>query len=97
MTHVAREQLRAFVERIERIAEERKSLGDDIRDIYAEAKGNGYDVKALREIIRIRKKDRNEQAEFESIVDTYKHALGMLSDLPLGAAAIELATREGHA
>ena len=74
----AKEQLKAFVERVERLEEEKKAIADDIRDVYAEAKGNGYDIKALRTIVRIRKQDRNERAEQEAIVDTYLHALGMI-------------------
>ena len=71
-------QLRAFVERIERLEEEKKALADDIKDVYAEAKGNGYDVKALRTIVRMRKQDANERAEQETILETYMQALGML-------------------
>ena len=75
---VARDQLRAFVERIERLEEEKTSISDDIKDVYAEAKGNGYDVKALRTIVRMRKQDANERAEQETILETYLHALGMI-------------------
>jgi uncharacterized protein (UPF0335 family) len=71
-------QLKAVVERIERLEEEKKALADDIRDVYAEAKGNGYDVKALRTIIRLRKQDKTERQEHEAILETYMHALGML-------------------
>jgi len=81
-------QLKSIVERIERLEEERKSIGDDIRDVYAEAKGNGYDVKALRAVIRLRKQDAAARAEHEAILETYMQALGMLSDTPLGQAAI---------
>ncbi len=77
-TRVAKDQLKAFVERIERLEEEKKALSDDIRDVYAEAKGNGYDVKALRTIVRLRKQDANERAEQETILETYMQALGML-------------------
>lgn len=77
-TAVAKDQLKAFVERIERLEEEKKAIADDIRDVYAEAKGNGYDVKALRTIIRLRKQDKNERAEHEAILETYMHALGMI-------------------
>jgi uncharacterized protein (UPF0335 family) len=77
-TRFAKEQLKAIVERIERCEEEKKTISDDIRDIYAEAKGNGYDVKALRHIIRLRKLDANERAEMDTIVETYLQALGML-------------------
>ena len=72
------------------------ALGDatvDITDVYAEAKGNGFDVKALRQIVRERKQDSNERAEQESILDVYRRALGMLADTPLGRAATEAATR----
>jgi uncharacterized protein (UPF0335 family) len=74
----ARAQLRAIVERVERLEEEKAGIGADIRDIYAEAKGNGYDVKALRTIVRLRKQDANERAEQETILETYMQALGML-------------------
>ena len=76
--HFAKDQLKAFVERIERLEEEKKAIADDIRDVYAEAKGNGYDVKALREVVRLRKQDKNERAEQEAILETYMHALGMI-------------------
>jgi len=66
------------VERIERLEEERKSIGDDIRDVYTEAKGNGWDVKALRTIVRLRKQDPNERQEQETILETYMHAMGMI-------------------
>ena len=71
-------QLKAVVERIERLEEEKKAIADDIRDVYAEAKGNGYDVKALRTIIRLRKQDKTERQEHEAILETYMHALGMI-------------------
>ena len=74
----AKDQLKAFVERVERLEEEKKALADDIRDVYAEAKGNGFDVKALRTIVRLRKQDANERAEEETILETYMQALGML-------------------
>ncbi len=85
-------QLKAFVERIERLEEEKKTIAEDIRDVYAEAKGTGFDVKAMRTIIRMRKQDANERAEQETILETYMKALGMLADLPLGQAALERAT-----
>lgn len=71
------EQLRSFVERIERLAEEKKALADDIRDIYAEAKANGFDVKALRAAIRLRAQDAEERKEHQAVLDTYCHALGI--------------------
>jgi uncharacterized protein (UPF0335 family) len=74
----AKDQLKAFVERVERLEEEKKTISDDIRDVYAEAKGNGYDVKALRAIVRLRKQDADERKEHETILETYMHALGML-------------------
>jgi uncharacterized protein (UPF0335 family) len=75
----AKDQLKAFVERVERLEEEKKAIADDIRDVYAEAKGNGFDVKALRSIVRMRKEDADERREYETILETYMHALGMLN------------------
>jgi uncharacterized protein (UPF0335 family) len=77
-TKFAKDQLKAIIERIERLEEEKKTISDDIRDVYAEAKGNGFDVKALRTIVRLRKQDANERAEAETILETYMLALGML-------------------
>lgn len=74
----AKDQLKAFVERIERLQEEKKALSDDIADVYAEVKANGFDKKALRTVIRLRAQDINERKEQEAIVETYLHALGML-------------------
>ena len=74
---IARDQLRAFIERIERLEEEKKAIADDIKEVYAEAKGSGFDTKVMRTIVRIRKQDRNERAEQEAILDLYLHALGM--------------------
>lgn len=74
---VARDQLRAFIERIERLEEEKKSIADDIKDVYAEAKGNGFDTKVLRKVVSIRKQDQNERMEQEAVLDLYLHALGM--------------------
>jgi len=76
---IAKDHLKAFVERIERLEEEKKAIADDIRDVYAEAKGNGFDVKALRTIVRMRKQDINERKEQEALIETYMHALGMLN------------------
>jgi uncharacterized protein (UPF0335 family) len=74
----AKDQLKAFVERVERLEEEKKAIADDIRDVYAEAKGNGFDVKSLRVVVRLRKEDVNERKEHEAILETYMHALGMI-------------------
>ena len=73
----ARDQLRSFVARIERLEEEKAALAADLRDVYAEAKGNGFDVKALRTVIRLRKHDENKRREEEAVLTTYLHALGM--------------------
>jgi len=77
-TKFAKDQLRSIIERIERLEEEKKAISDDIKDVYAESKGNGYDVQALRTIVRLRKQDPNERAEAETILETYMQALGML-------------------
>jgi uncharacterized protein (UPF0335 family) len=68
-------QLRSIVERIERIEEEIRSLNDDKKDVYAEAKGAGFDVKILREVVRLRKEDPNDRDERSSLLDTYLHAI----------------------
>ena len=78
-TKFANDQLKAIIERIERLEEEKKTISDDIRDVYAEAKGTGFDVKALRTIVRLRKQDTDERKEQEAILETYMHALGMLA------------------
>ena len=78
-TRFAKDHLKAFVERIERLEEEKKALADDIRDVYGEAKATGFDVKALRSIIKMRKEDTDERKEHEAILETYMHALGMLN------------------
>lgn len=77
---VARDQLRAFIERIERLEEEKKTIADDIKDVYGEAKGTGFDTKVLRKLISIRKQDRDERAEQEAILDMYMIALGMVDE-----------------
>ena len=77
-TRFAKDQLKAFVERIERLEEEKKATADDIRDVYAEAKGNGYDVKAMRAVVRLRKQDKDERMEYEAVLETYMHALGLI-------------------
>lgn len=69
--------MRAFIERIERLEAEKQEIADDIKDVYAEAKGNGFDTKAIRTIIKQRKKDQAEREEEETILDLYKAALGM--------------------
>ena len=78
-TKFAKDQLKAIIERIERLEEEKKTISDDIRDVYAEAKATGFDVKALRTIVRMRKQDTDERKEHEAILETYMHALGMLN------------------
>ncbi len=76
-TTFAAEELRSYIERIERLEEERKALGGDIRDIYAEAKGRGYDVKVMRTLVRLRKQEPAVVEEQESLLDVYRRALGM--------------------
>jgi uncharacterized protein (UPF0335 family) len=74
---IAADRLRSFIERIERLEEERKSLGADLRDVYAEAKSAGFDTKIMRQIVRIRKLDSADRQEQEELIDLYKQALGM--------------------
>jgi uncharacterized protein (UPF0335 family) len=74
---IAADRLRSIIERIERLEEERKALGNDIKDIYGEAKASGFDVKVLRQLITLRRKEPAEVEEQESLLDLYKKALGM--------------------
>jgi uncharacterized protein (UPF0335 family) len=74
---VAAGQLRSFIERIERLEEDKKTIADDIKEVYAELKGTGFDAKAVRTIVRLRKKDQAERQEEETILDLYMNALGM--------------------
>lgn len=84
---VSDEQLRAFIERVERLEEEKKGVADDIRDVYLEAKSQGYDPKIMRQVIRIRKMPIHDRKEMEAILDVYLSALGMQLSLPLERAA----------
>ena len=84
---VAVDELVGIIERIERLESKKAAIAADIRDIYVEAKGSGFDVKALREIVKIRKLDAHKREEQETMLDVYKQALGMTSDLDERAAA----------
>ena len=85
---VAADQLRLFIERIERLEEEKKGIADDVKDVYAEAKGSGFDIKVMRKIISMRKRDVSEREEEEAILDLYMKALGMIpGDRPMLEAA----------
>ena len=75
---IAAEQLRQFIERIERLEEEKRGIADDIKDVYAEAKAVGYDVKTMRAIVRLRRMDRNARQEAEALLDLYKSTLGLI-------------------
>ena len=74
---ITADQLKSYIERIERLEEEKAGLSGDIRDIFSEAKANGFDVKIMRQVIRIRKMDKSERDEQETLLDLYLHALGM--------------------
>jgi uncharacterized protein (UPF0335 family) len=84
---IAGERLRSFIERIERLEEERRALSADIKEVYAEAKGNGFDTKIMRQLIRIRRMDKDDLDEQETLLDVYKRALGMLPEEAAAAAA----------
>jgi uncharacterized protein (UPF0335 family) len=77
-TGVAAEELKQFVERVERLEEEKKAIADDIKEVYAEMKGRGYDTKVVRKVVAIRKQDRAERQEQEAILDLYLNALGIV-------------------
>jgi uncharacterized protein (UPF0335 family) len=80
---VAADHLRSYCERIERLEEEKKGLADDIKEVFAEAKGTGFDTKAMRAVLRLRKMDKADYQEQEYMIDLYKHALGMTEDPPV--------------
>jgi uncharacterized protein (UPF0335 family) len=86
---IAGAQLKSFIERIERLEEEKQALGEDIKEVYAEAKGTGFEPKIMRQILKIRKMDKDEHDEQESLLDIYKRALGMLPDAEARAQAAE--------
>lgn len=78
---VAVEQLRSIVQRVEKLEEDKSAIAADIRDVFAEAKGNGFDVKAIRSVIKLRKLDAADREEQELMLDTYRRALGMIPEL----------------
>ena len=76
---IAADRLKSFIERIERLEEEKKALADDIKEVFAEAKGTGFDVKIMRQVIHLRRMDKDDLSEQETLLDLYRRALGMLS------------------
>jgi uncharacterized protein (UPF0335 family) len=86
---VAVERLRSFIERIERLEEEKRALSGDIKEVYAEAKGAGFEPKIMRQIVKIRKMDKDEVVEEESLLDLYKRALGMMPEAAIETQAAE--------
>ena len=86
---IAGDRLKSFIERIERLEEEKRALAEDIKEVYAEAKGTGFDTRIMRQIIRLRKRDKDDLDEEETLLDVYKRALGMLPDAAPQAAAAE--------
>ncbi|MBN66446.1 MAG: hypothetical protein CMM94_02625 [Rickettsiales bacterium] len=79
--NVAADKLRSYIERIERLEEEKAALAADIREVFAEAKANGYDTKTMRQVVKLRKMDNHERDEQEHLLDVYKRALGMAPDM----------------
>ena len=75
--NVAADQLRLFIERIERLEEEKKGIADDVKDVYLEAKANGYDTKTMRAIVRLRKMEKHARDEADALLETYRNALGL--------------------
>ena len=75
--NVAADQLRLFIERIERLEEEKKGIADDVKDVYAEAKSSGYDTKTMRAIVRLRKMEKHTRDEMDALLETYRTALGL--------------------
>lgn len=85
------DRLRSFVERIERLEDEKAGLAADVKEVKAEAKSNGFDVKTINEMVKLRRMDQADRDEREHLRDLYKRSLGMLADTPLGRAAVEAA------
>ena len=83
---IAGDRLKSFIERIERLEEEKKALADDIKEVFAEAKGNGFDTKIMRQVIRLRRMDKDDLDEQEALIDVYKRALRMLPSAESAAA-----------
>jgi uncharacterized protein (UPF0335 family) len=88
---VAGERLKSYIERIERLTEEKRAIAEDIKEIYVEAKSNGFDTKTIRRLVKERAMDADDLAEQEAILDLYKRALGQLADTPLGESALRRA------
>ena len=86
-TAFAKDALKSYINRIERLNEEREALSADIREVFAEAKGTGFDTKIMRQLIRLRRMDKDDLDEQETLLDIYKRALGMLPDDPVAVAA----------
>lgn len=84
LNNSAQNQLRQFIESIERLEEEKKAIGDDIKEKFAEAKALGFDVKIMRQVLRLRRKSQSDRQEEEAVLETYLHALGMLDGTPMG-------------
>lgn len=88
MTSISSQRLQSYINRIERLEEERKALGADVREVYNEAKAAGFDTKIMRKVIAARKLDEAERAEQDALIEVYMRSLGMLADTPLGQSAI---------
>jgi len=86
---IAGVQLKSFIERIERLEDEKRALGEDVKEVYAEAKGSGFEPKIMRQIIKIRRMDKEEHDEQETLLDLYKRALSMVPESGLRAEAAE--------
>jgi uncharacterized protein (UPF0335 family) len=84
---IAGDRLKSFIERIERLEEEKRALADDIKEVFAEAKGNGFDTKIMRQVIKLRRMDKDDLDEQDALIDVYKRALGMLPSEENSAAA----------
>lgn len=91
-TQMTNNQLKSIIERIESLEQDKAAIAEDIKEVYSEAKGNGFDTKILKKVIALRKQDANKRLEEQAILSTYLDALGMLADTPLGKAALK---REG--
>lgn len=85
--NITADQLKSYIERVERLEEDKKAVLEDIKEVFAEAKANGFDVKTMRQVMKLRKMDANERDEQEYMLDVYKRALGMLPEIDEAEAA----------
>ena len=89
MSQINNNQLKAYIERIEKLEEEKAAIAQDVKDVFAESKGTGFDPKIMKKVLALRKQDKSKRDKEQALIDLYMSALGQLADTPLGQAAVE--------